>query len=44
MEEAPAPPPPVPPSVNIPKPEVIASFEHDDLDVPTFLRKRTDIN
>jgi len=44
MEEAPAPPPSVPPSVNIPKPEVIASFEHDDLDVPTFLRKRTDIN
>jgi cell division protein FtsZ len=35
-EEPPAPPPP--PRIDVPK-TVIPTFEHDDLDVPTFLRK-----
>jgi hypothetical protein len=45
-----APPPVVnhveePPRAAMPAPApVVPTFEHDDLDVPTFIRKRTEVN
>jgi len=34
-----------PPRVAMPTtPAPVPTFEHDDLDVPTFIRKRTEVN